>query len=211
VDRLCESRYAALCSVKAFLERQGMSNSRFTIAPADATDLPKIAALAGARRLGANSTEPTPSDGFLVSNFTLEDYRKFQQQARHLQVARIDAQFAGFLLAFADADPVPRGSVDRWLAENCELPFLVVKQVCVDVSFTRQGVASRLYESVLQAHPQRRLFAAIVLDPPNPGSVKFHEQLGFGKLCEIDADDGLRRGVWSREPFAHEPIQESAR
>jgi predicted GNAT superfamily acetyltransferase len=186
-----------------------MSMTRITIAPAAAWDLPEIVALAGARRLGASSPRSATSDGFLVSNFTVEDYRSFQQQARHLLVARIDSQLAAFLLAFGGEDSAPRSTVDRWLAEHFECPFLIVKQVCVDQQFTRQRIASKLYEHVFQANPRRRLFAAIVLDPPNPSSVKFHERLGFVKLCEIDADDGLRRGVWSREAFAAESVEES--
>ena len=180
-----------------------------SIAPAAAWDLPDIVALAGVRRLEADTRGPAPPDGFLVSDFAIEDYRTFQQQARHLLMARIDEQLAGFLLAFASEDSVHRGTVDRWLAERFERPFLVVKQVCVDQRFTRKGVASRLYQSVFQTNPERHLFAAIVLDPPNPGSVEFHERLGFAKLCEIDADDGLRRGVWSREPFASEIDEET--
>ncbi|MBT4863847.1 MAG: GNAT family N-acetyltransferase [Planctomycetaceae bacterium] len=180
--------------------------TRICITPAAVTDLPDIVALADARRLAPDSAS---SDGFLVSDFSHADYVNFQQQARHLLVARIDSKPAGFLLAFGSEDSGPCSTADRWLTERFESPFLTIKQVCVDQRFTRQGVASRLYEFVLQANPQRRLFAAIVLAPPNPSSVKFHERLGFGKLCEIDADDGLRRGVWSREPLASESVQES--
>ncbi len=65
--------------------------------------------------------------------------------------------------------------------------FVYIDRVVVDARARGKGLARQLY-AALAEHARRlgheRLVCEINADPPNPGSVAFHEQLGFTPVGE---------------------------
>jgi predicted GNAT superfamily acetyltransferase len=80
----------------------------------------------------------------------------------------------------------------QWF-ESLKLRHQYIDRVVVDASAKGTGIGRALYESVFERARERganEVTAEVNLEPPNPGSVLFHERLGFRKLGEQDTKDG---------------------
>lgn len=126
-------------------------------------------------------------------------------------VASDDAgQFAGFLLAFGrnaalDAAGRPADLASQRVAEmlGSMIPFATIKQVAVARALQRKGVARALYADLFAAIRNgepflNKVFASIVLDPPNQSSEAFHAGLGFMPTFQAQSNVGLPVQVWHR-------------
>ncbi|MGI5136828.1 GNAT family N-acetyltransferase [Streptomyces sp. CA-106110] len=162
--------------------------------------LEEILALAESWRLDATDPGRVGRDGFLVSRYTIDDYRNRLTTAEHFWVAVKGGQVLGFVLAYSDERIEP----DEWLNHRikCTLgAFLVIKQVCVARSVARSGIASGLYHHVLEQWTTSPVIAAVVCVPCNEASVGFHRKLGFDELTRLTPPDGIQRMVWvARKP-----------
>ncbi|MEW2619811.1 GNAT family N-acetyltransferase [Streptomyces sp. NPDC048106] len=159
-----------------------------------------VMALAEYWQLDPGDSGKAGQTGFLVSDYTIDDYRERLTSAEHFWVAVKGTDVVGFLLAYSDARIGP----EEWLNHRIKSTmgaFLVIKQVCVAQSVARAGVGSRLYHHVLEQWTQSPVIAAVVSEPYNEASVGFHRKLGFDELTRITPPDGRRRMVWvARKP-----------
>ncbi|MDG4862321.1 GNAT family N-acetyltransferase [Streptomyces sp. T-3] len=166
-----------------------------TVVRASQEHLQDIVALAHARRLVATDSARAPRDGFLVSDYTLDDYRRRLGNAEHFWVAVKGTEVLGYLMAYTDQQIEP----DEWLNHRIKTTlgsFLVIKQICVSRTAGRKGVASRLYHHVLENWQSSPVIAAVVAEPYNEASVSFHRKLGFEELTRLTPPDGKPRVVW---------------
>ncbi|MGQ4517134.1 GNAT family N-acetyltransferase [Streptomyces sp. DW26H14] len=162
--------------------------------------VPMITALAQSRNLEGTDPSVASQEGFLVSDYTDEVYRRRLTSAEHFYVAVKGAEFLGFLLAYSDAQIEP----DEWLNHRIKSTlgsFLVIKQVCVTRDASRQGIASRLYHHAMGQWTADPVIAAVVNEPHNEASSRFHQKMGFEELTRLRPPDGRLRVVWiSRKP-----------
>ncbi|GLX51765.1 hypothetical protein Shyhy01_47150 [Streptomyces hygroscopicus subsp. hygroscopicus] len=162
--------------------------------------LEAVVALAEYWRLDPADPEKAGRNGFLVSDYTIDDYRERLTSAEHFWVAVKGTDVVGFLLAYSDARIGP----EEWLNHRIKSTmgaFLVIKQICVAQSVARGGVASRLYHHVMERWTRSPVIAAVVCEPYNGASVAFHRKLGFDELTRLTPPDGRRRMVWvARKP-----------
>ncbi|MEU5365089.1 GNAT family N-acetyltransferase [Streptomyces sp. NPDC005925] len=159
--------------------------------------LEQIAELAASRSLDRTDRSTAAAEGFLVSGYAVETYRARLTTAEHFYVAVKGRNVLGFLLAYSDQQI----EADEWLNRRIKTVlgnFLVIKQICVSRSAARQGIASRLYYQVLEQWKQSPVIAAVVSDPPNEASSRFHRKLGFEELTRLTPPDGRLRVVWVR-------------
>ncbi|SDP19824.1 GNAT family N-acetyltransferase [Actinacidiphila guanduensis] len=170
------------------------------IVRATAAHVPMIHALAQSRNLEGIDPAVASQEGFLVSEYTAEVYQRRLVNAEHFYVAVKGDDVLGFLLAYSDTQIEP----DEWLNRRIKTTlgsFLVIKQVCVAREAARQGVASRLYHHVLEQWTANPVIAAVVDEPPNEASSRFHRKMGFEELTRLRPPDGRMRVVWvSRKP-----------
>jgi predicted GNAT superfamily acetyltransferase len=156
--------------------------------------LDSIVTLAEERRL--RPSDPRAGrDGFLVSDYTLADYRGRLATAEHFWVAVKGTEVLGYLLAYSDE----RIEDGEWLNHRIKTTlgsFLVIKQICVSRAAARSGVASRLYHHVLEQWSVSPVIAAVVSRPFNEASTLFHRKLGFEELTRLTPPDGKERMVW---------------
>lgn len=99
---------------------------------------------------------------------------------------------AGYLFAFPDAAPYD-GEEFRYFQRHLARPFLYVDQVAVSPSFRLRGVARLLYEAVAadsRFPASARMCCEVNIDPPNPGSMEFHQRLGFERVADLGVSDG---------------------
>ncbi|MGH4033678.1 GNAT family N-acetyltransferase [Actinomycetota bacterium Odt1-20B] len=165
------------------------------IVRANESHLSAIVALAEERRLDASDPENAGRDGFLVSDYTVDDYRARLTTAEHFWVAVKGTDVLGYLMAYSDERIEP----GEWLNHRIKTTlgaFLVIKQICVSRAQARGGVASRLYHHVLEQWSESPVIAAVVCEPFNEASTRFHRKLGFDELTRLTPPDGKQRMVW---------------
>ncbi len=101
---------------------------------------------------------------------------------------------AGFVLAHAP-DAGLDGPNFRWFAARMD-DFIYVDRVIVAAEARGRGVGRTLYIEVAEAARRagyRAVAAEVNIDPPNPGSLAFHERMGFQPVGEAFlADRGKR-------------------
>lgn len=170
--------------------------SRLTIRRAGHGDVSAIADLAAAAELA--SSPDSPSGGFLVSGFSAEDYSRFLDTNALLFLAEDDGLPVAFLLAWELYRQRETSTVE--IAMRTASPrAIVIKQVAVASAFRGNGIGRHLYGELQNTAQDRPLVAAIVGEPRNIASEKFHESLGFHLIRNVTAEDGIDRSIWLRD------------
>ena len=82
-----------------------------------------------------------------------------------------------------------------WVMDNY-VSFAYVDRVAVSEAARGLGVGGMLYEKAFQHYQGERpvVLAEVNLEPPNPGSLKFHQRHGFvevGQRWEDDRSKGV--------------------
>jgi predicted GNAT superfamily acetyltransferase len=168
------------------------------IRPAQESDISSMLEIAQQRAL-EGSQENASKNGFLVSNFSRDDYCELLQRAEYLYVAAIHSEVVGFVIAYSR----DRIGEDEWL--NMQMidnfhNFTVIKQVGVSKAHSGKSIATRLYERILERAGSGTVIAAVVSDPPNRPSEALHRKMGFQPLTTLTPPDGIPRTVWVRQP-----------
>ncbi|MDX1499514.1 MAG: GNAT family N-acetyltransferase [Woeseiaceae bacterium] len=142
-------------------------------------DLPAILAL--------NQTE-VPRVGPLG----IGSLRWFAAHAACFRVMRAGDEVAAFLIGLRPGLDYKSPNY-RWFCAHYD-DFGYVDRVAVGRRYRRAGLASRLYDDFLSALPAEVpvLTCEVNLDPPNPGSMRFHERLGFRQVATQETDGGAK-------------------
>ena len=114
-------------------------------------------------------------------------------------VAEIDGAVAGFCVLLAP--DTTYGSVNYlWFMDRREQfdDFIYLDRVAVAESQRDRGIGSQLYDEVEGRTTARWLTLEVNLDPPNPGSMRFHERRGFERVGEQDTTYGTRVAMLAR-------------
>lgn len=173
-------------------------------------DLKEILAIANGMTLDdLPDTKSAENSGFLVSRFSLDNYVDFYNEAEHFFVATESGKIKGFLLAYESTSIKDSETVNKLLQKNLVEHFVLIKQIAVIQRETGKGVASALYRALYDTVPDKGLAAAIVTEPYNVRSVKFHEKERFQHIFDVmppeDPDGQIRtRGIWYRGPRGKE-------
>jgi len=107
---------------------------------------------------------------------------------------------AGFLIAFDQT-----GNYDSpnflWFRDRYA-EFVYVDRIAVAGTAQGKGIARHLYEAMFrQARDtgHERIVCEVNVDPPNPGSDRFHEQMGFTVVGRATLDGGKVVRYWCKE------------
>ena len=138
--------------------------------------------------------------GFLVSDFTEQEYRVFIGRADHFYIANVARVGpAGFVLAYSDClIDKDKEWTNALLSYYLYRPFVLIKQICVSDDFSSMGVGASLYGHVAKCNAGIPLVAAVVSVPPNERSMHFHSKQGFRNIMEVNppADVGRCVSIW---------------
>lgn len=119
-----------------------------------------------------------------------------------LRVVREGDAILGFLLSMTQGAAYQSLNY-RWFSGRFPR-FRYVDRVVVAPGAQGRGIGRRLYEDALSmpaTGPGERLCAEVNLDPPNPGSIAFHERLGFMAICaRLNPEAGKTVAMMVREP-----------
>lgn len=143
------------------------------------SDLPAVTALNAAASPALNLL----SEDEMAALMSMADVRLVTTGARREVVA--------FLLSLGMGQAYESENY-RWFEER-GVRHQYIDRIVVSPSAKGTGVGRALYESVFERARERgaaEVTTEVFLDPPNPGSVAFHEHLGFRQLAEQRIRDG---------------------
>lgn len=96
-----------------------------------------------------------------------------------------EPEVCGFVVLFEPGSPYPSPNY-RWFADRFER-FLYVDRVVIDERLRGRGIGGEVYDAVAAEalrRDQTRVTAEVNLEPPNPGSSRFHRRSGFERVGE---------------------------
>lgn len=105
-----------------------------------------------------------------------------------------DGHITAFLMSLGQGQPYESENY-RWF-ETRGVRHQYIDRIVVSPSAKGTGVGRAFYESVFERARERganEVTAEVNLEPPNPGSLAFHERLGFRQLAEQDTKGGSIR------------------
>lgn len=189
-----------------------------TIRPAKTSDIHDINKIA--KSVSIEHRQNT--DGFLMSNYSEKDYRKFLAAAPNvtfLVSTNSLGRICAFLLAYNQnyANSLNNSDTVNIIKKSIGLNarYSIIKQIAVSPDCQGQGHASRLYEEYFNIAKGNHVFTTIVSEPENPASEHFHRSQGFSPLfttrsTENDGSKSYRSRVWhASAPFSLEGAPEA--
>lgn len=128
-----------------------------------------------------------------LSPLTMEKLEKLSYQSEMLSVIEVDGVVEAFVLTIREGKDYD--SVNYlWFSERYD-KFLYIDRVVVSVKMHGKGLGRMLYQSVFEHAKQidvPYVTAEIDINPPNPGSLKFHEKFGFKEVGKQSVSDGKK-------------------
>ena len=120
-----------------------------------------------------------------VSALTLSELETDITNCLHaLAIDNEHGEVCAFCITFAPDAP-DAGANHRWFADRFE-SFVYLDRIAIDPTYQNLGLGVLLYQSVEQqmiASAQHSLLCCEVnLEPPNPGSLRFHHRIGFAEV-----------------------------
>lgn len=125
-----------------------------------------------------------------VSQLTAGELEAVATGATHCWVA-VDAEqtVVGYLIAYRESDAYD-GEEFIWFQRRYH-SFLYVDEIAVAEDMRGRGIGERLYQAAIgSARGLDALVCEVNLEPPNPGSLRFHTRLGFVEVGQMKTEDG---------------------
>ena len=149
-----------------------MSNFQPIVRNIESADLTRVLAINNANTPG-------------VSELTLSELETDIENCLHaLAIDNEHGEVCAFCITFAPDAP-DAGANHRWFADRFER-FVYLDRIAIDPTYQNLGLGVLLYQSVEQqmiASAQHSLLCCEVnLEPPNPGSLRFHHRIGFTEV-----------------------------
>jgi uncharacterized protein len=120
--------------------------------------------------------------------------------ADYFRVAEDDTGLAGFMIALRPG--LDYWSLNyRWFSAR-GADFLYLDRIVVAERARNAGVGRALYDDIdrFAAGTWRRIALEVNLLPPNPGSLAFHERLGFVKVGVREEENGTKAVALMERP-----------
>ena len=120
-----------------------------------------------------------------VSELTMAELQTDLRNSLHaLAIDNEHGEVCAFCITFAQ-DASDAGDNHRWFAERYE-NFVYLDRIAIDSNHQNRGLGAQLYQSVerqMLSSPEHLLLCCEVnLEPPNPGSLRFHQRIGFTEV-----------------------------
>lgn len=127
-----------------------------------------------------------------VNRIDRDELEDLHGQSELLVVARAGTTIAGFLLALNES--ASYASLNFGYFRHRYDRFIYVDRIVVHPGHRRRGIGAGLYGALFALAPDApRITCEVNLRPPNPGSLAFHEKLGFVVVGEQDTEGGSKR------------------
>ena len=157
-----------------------MSNFQPTTRNIEIADLPQVLEINNANTPG-------------VSELTLFELAADLKNSLHgLAIDNEHGQVCAFCITFAQDAP-DAGDNHRWFAKRYE-SFVYLDRIAIDSNHQNRGLGALLYQTVeqhmLNSAEHSLLCCEVNLEPPNPGSLRFHHRIGFTEVGRHSPQQG---------------------
>ena len=120
-----------------------------------------------------------------VSELTFTELETDLENSLHaLAIDNEQGEVCAFCITFDPGAP-DAGANHRWFSERYE-SFVYLDRIAIDSNHQNHGLGAKLYQAVeqkmLQSAEHSMLCCEVNLEPPNPGSLRFHKRIGFTEV-----------------------------
>ena len=140
-----------------------------------------------------------------VNAIPIETLASLHSQSVYLGVAGTSKGIAGFLLALPCTATYASPNF-QYFKQRYEA-FAYIDRIVVDQRLRGSGVGAALYQDLNRmlddAYPL--LACEVNLDPPNPGSLRFHQRLGFYSVGTQQTEGGSKRVALLMKALSPDP------
>ena len=117
-----------------------------------------------------------------VSELTQNELQTDLSNSLHaLAIDNEQGEVCAFCITFDPSAP-DAGDNHRWFAERYK-SFVYLDRIAIDSNHQNRGLGALLYQAVelhmLKSAEHSLLCCEVILEPPNPGSLRFHKRIGF--------------------------------
>jgi predicted GNAT superfamily acetyltransferase len=131
-----------------------------------------------------------------VSELTMSELETDIENCLHaLAIDNELGEVCAFCITFAPDAP-DAGSNHQWFTERYE-SFVYLDRIAIDSNHQNRGLGALLYQSVeqhmLKFAEHSLLCCEVNLEPPNPGSLRFHQRIGFTEVGQSIPDNANYR------------------
>ncbi|WP_130343931.1 GNAT family N-acetyltransferase [Herbihabitans rhizosphaerae] len=125
-----------------------------------------------------------------VNELDLPRLAELVTQSEVATAAVVDGDLRGMLLALRPGEPYDSANY-RWFSERYD-DFLYVDRVIVSEQWRGGGVGDVLYRDLLERADGLvgQIACEVNLEPPNPGSLRFHHKRGFAEVGQQPTGEG---------------------
>ena len=97
----------------------------------------------------------------------------------HADVVEVDEDVVGFVVTMAPGSDYDSDNY-RWFASHYGESFYYLDRIVIAEEMRRRGLAAFVYDAMEEiAHGFGRMALEVNVDPPNVGSLAFHEHRGY--------------------------------
>ena len=153
-----------------------MSNFQPTVRNIEIADLARVLEINNANTPG-------------VSELTMSELETDIENCLHaLAIDNEHGEVCAFCITFDPGAP-DAGANHQWFADRFE-SFVYLDRIAIDSTHQNRGFGALLYQSVeqrmLDSAEHSLLVCEVNLEPPNPGSLRFHKRIGFSE-CGVQS------------------------
>lgn len=136
-----------------------------------------------------------------VNRISHDELEQLAAQARTFLAAELEGRVQGFLLALSEGRDYASPNY-RWFASRYPR-FVYVDRLVVATEQRGLGIGRQLYASLFAGLGEFAPGVAceVNIQPPNPGSLRFHAGLGFQAVGEQSTEGGRKRVQLMWRPF----------
>ena len=136
-----------------------------------------------------------------VSELTLSELETDITNCLHaLAIDNEHGEVCAFCITFAPDAPAA-GVNHQWFAERYA-SFVYLDRIAIDPTYQNLGLGVLLYQSVEQqmidSAQHSLLCCEVNLEPPNPGSLRFHHRIGFTEVGQHSPQQNYRVSMLSK-------------
>jgi len=128
-----------------------------------------------------------------VSELTMDELESDLRNSLHaLAIENEQGEVCAFCVTFTP-DAQDAGNNHQWFAERYQ-GFVYLDRIAIDSNHQSRGLGALLYQSVeqhmLDSAEYSLLCCEVNLEPPNPGSIRFHKRIGFTEVGQHSPHQG---------------------
>ena len=127
-----------------------------------------------------------------VSELTKDELQTDLSNSLHaLAIDNEQGDVCAFCITF-DPNAPDAGANHQWFAERYK-SFVYLDRIAIDSNHQNRGLGALLYQAVeqhmLESAEHSLLCCEVNLEPPNPGSLRFHHRIGFTEIGQQSFDN----------------------